>query len=276
MRKSIVAGFAYVACFSQTLAAAPEGRDELALAARSVFQLRCAGCHGSAAAKPSGHFGYVLDLKRLAANPEMVVPGKPDQSELFRTIRTNEMPPRGQLTPQQKETVRAWILAGAPPVSADAEATATSTPVPSSADDVARILGDAGKFHLVLLHFPIAFLLAAAIGELVASGRKQTVPSAAVRFCLRSGSLTAVVTAALGWCYAAAGHGTGNALTWHRWVGTGAAGWALLTALVMERDCRRGKRESVGQLMVLIGAFLIGAAGYFGNSLIHGEIFTDW
>src|SRR5260221_531516 len=86
--------------------------------ARGVFAAKCAGCHGPDVAKPKGRFGYVLDLKRIAGNPEMVIPSRPDESELWQLVSRDEMPPtdspQGSLTLAQKETIRAWIAAGAP------------------------------------------------------------------------------------------------------------------------------------------------------------------
>lgn len=86
--------------------------------ARATFKAKCAGCHGPDLQKPKGRFGYVLDLGKIAANREMVVPGRPEQSELWELVEHNEMPPEdsphGSLTPAQKETIRNWIAAGAP------------------------------------------------------------------------------------------------------------------------------------------------------------------
>jgi len=87
-------------------------------AVRGIFQAKCAGCHGPDLPRPRGRFGYVLDLKRLAADPEKIVPGRPAESELWALVEHNEMPPpdapRGPLTPSEKETIRAWIETGVP------------------------------------------------------------------------------------------------------------------------------------------------------------------
>jgi mono/diheme cytochrome c family protein/uncharacterized membrane protein len=278
MKRSFLFGLVFIAYFGPAVRAEPEGQGDRAVAVRALFRKHCAGCHGAELARPSGRFGYVLDLKRLAANPEMVVPGKPNESELYNLIRTDQMPPRNALNGEQKETVRAWILAGAPPLPPDADDSAGTTAGAPFSDDVRRVLADAGRFHLMVLHFPIAFLVAAAFVDVWASGRKQTVPSPTVRFCLSAGAVTAVVAAALGWCYAAVGHGAALPYTlfWHRWLGTGVAVWSVLAALLMERDVRRGKRESLGQLTVILGAVLVGATAYFGGELIHGDLFTSW
>jgi mono/diheme cytochrome c family protein/uncharacterized membrane protein len=276
MKKALIICCTLIASAGVARPAGAEGPDELALAARRVFKDACAGCHGPQLPKPKGRFGYVLDLKRLAANPEMVVPGKPGESELYEIIRRDEMPPSKPLSAAQKETVRAWIQAGAPPAPAEAEARAAGS---ESSDVVRRVLRGAGKFHLLLLHFPIALLVTAAAGELWASARGRPEPGPTMRFCVVGGAATAVVAAALGWAYAASSSGAGapEALAWHRWVGTAAAAWSVATAFVVEHDARRGTRNrNLQQLMVLLGALLIGAAGHFGGTLVHGDIFSDW
>ena len=104
-------------------AAAGEGNiaakpAELAAAVRTAFSAKCVQCHGPSLRRPKGKFGYVLDLERMAANPELVVPSKPEESKLWTLLRDNEMPPpkakAGPLTADEKELVRAWVAAGAP------------------------------------------------------------------------------------------------------------------------------------------------------------------
>src|SRR4051794_4981849 len=81
--------------------------DDLAADVRAVFSAKCAACHGPDLAKPKGRFGYVLDLGRVAGNREMVVPGAPDESELWELVRRGEMPPAdspgGPLIADQQE-----------------------------------------------------------------------------------------------------------------------------------------------------------------------------
>jgi mono/diheme cytochrome c family protein len=85
---------------------------------RNLFGTKCAGCHNAEIGKPEGRFGYVLNLQKVAANPELVIPSKPSESELWLLIQEGEMPPAdspfGKLDAAQKELVRDWIAAGAP------------------------------------------------------------------------------------------------------------------------------------------------------------------
>ncbi len=268
-------------------------------AVRAVFATKCASCHGPGLAKPKARFGYVLDLPSVAGNPEMVVPGRPEESELWSLVSHGEMPPRdapfGPLTPQEKETIRAWIAAGAPDVAAAAAAPppsigaatalATAPPVASytnplagktvaveGADPALRWLG---RFHLLLIHFPIALVIAAGIAELLAAWRQVVIPSRTVGFCLRLGAMFAAPTAALGWLFAASGAGAGEPglLMMHRWLGTAAATWLVAAAVCDERDVRRGIRSRAVQLLILSAMLLTGVAAHFGGLLVHGADF---
>jgi mono/diheme cytochrome c family protein len=92
--------------------------QDIGAAVRAVFAAKCAACHGFDLMKPKGRFGYVLDLARVAKNPEMVIPHQPGESELWILVERDEMPPpdspRGPLTSEQKQTIREWIASGAP------------------------------------------------------------------------------------------------------------------------------------------------------------------
>jgi mono/diheme cytochrome c family protein len=107
-----------VAWFGQAVDVDPPRPRDLPRDVRAVFAARCAGCHGADLAKPKGRFGYVLDLSRLANDREKVVPGSPQESELWELVKRNEMPPAdapaGPLTDREKQVIQAWIAAGAP------------------------------------------------------------------------------------------------------------------------------------------------------------------
>jgi uncharacterized membrane protein/mono/diheme cytochrome c family protein len=258
---------------------------------RDVFATKCAACHGPDLPKPKGRFGYVLDLRRVAANPEMVIPLRPTESELWVLVQQDEMPPtdspHGALTPAQKEVIRAWIAAGAPdasPVDLDSLPSVRSEPTVAAPIETAsevvsaeRILRWLGKFHLLLLHFPIALILAAGVGEFWSVWHRSPIPSESARFCLCLGALAAIPTAGLGWLFAAAGNGVGSPqlLSAHRWLGTTAALWLIVTAVCAERDARRGAR-SLGTRLLLTSAVLITAlTAHLGGLLDRGgDFFT--
>jgi uncharacterized membrane protein/mono/diheme cytochrome c family protein len=255
---------------------------------RAIFAIKCAGCHGPDLAKPKGRFGYVLDLRRIAENPEMVIPLRPDESELWELIQRDEMPPNdsphGALTPEQKEVIQAWIAAGAPDASPYSSELSlfTRSESPSSAsielDPVDRIVRLLGKFHLLLLHFPIALVLAAGLAELLSLRQRNSIPSESVRLCLWLGALSAIPTVALGWLHAASGNGASSPelLAIHRWLGTAAAVWLVFTAVCVELDNRRGVRSPRVRSLLLCAVFITALVAHLGGLLANGENFFSY
>ncbi len=100
---------------------------------RPLLATHCYRCHG----KDSQESGFRLDRKQDAfaggyAGEPVIVPGKPEESWLWRRISGNEpdyqMPPEGEpLADKDAEIIRRWIQAGAVwPESADAEKATSS------------------------------------------------------------------------------------------------------------------------------------------------------
>jgi uncharacterized membrane protein/mono/diheme cytochrome c family protein len=273
---ALCAGFRPVVVHAQPTAPVPTIGNEV----REVFATRCAACHGPKLAKPKGRFGYVLDLKRLAANPEMVIPYKPTESELWLLVERNEMPPTGSpggsLTPEQKEIIRTWIASGAPEASLPAaESPPSVQPEQSAADRIVRWLG---KFHLLFLHFPIALVVAAGLSEVLSVWQRNPLPSPSVRFCLWLGALAAVPTAGLGWLFAAAGNGVGSPqlLLAHRILGTITTVWLVFAACCAEGDARRGQRTRSVWFLLASGIILMAVTAHLGGLLAHGADFFSY
>jgi hypothetical protein len=249
---------------------------------------KCAACHGPDLVKPKGRFGYVLDLPRVAANPEFVVPSQPAESELWVLVQRDEMPPpdapQGPLTRAEKEIIREWIAAGSPDASSNAGVSTSPAPsvlAPAATETNAlwRFLVWLGKFHFVLLHFPIALVMVAGLGEVwsVRQGNSQT--SEWVRICLALAAIAAIPTAAFGWLFAAGGNGVGSPqlLAFHRWLGTSAAVWLVLAAGWAERDTRRGGRGGrVRRLLLGTGILLTAVTAHLGGLLAHGVDFFSY
>lgn len=88
----------------------------LAVEVQSMLKVTCGGCHGPDS-KGEGGIDYITDLTALVSNKK-IVPEKPEESRLYARTSEDSMPPPAvdpRLTPAQVETIRQWILAGAPP-----------------------------------------------------------------------------------------------------------------------------------------------------------------
>jgi mono/diheme cytochrome c family protein len=100
--------------------AAPEpvAASEVAARVKALFQERCYECHSYDRAKGGIK---ILHHRLLVTVRKVVIPGRPDDSELYQLLTSRDekarMPPSSEkrLSPDEIATVRAWILAGAPP-----------------------------------------------------------------------------------------------------------------------------------------------------------------
>jgi mono/diheme cytochrome c family protein len=263
--------------------AADDGTD-LAAETRTIFAARCANCHGPNLAKPKGRFGYVLDLARVAGNREMIVPGEPDQSELWELVQRGEMPPAdsptGPLSQEQKAVIRAWIAVGAPPpkpkdqnVSPPGQPAAPAEiSVPSM---LSRLSGRLGAFHLLIIHFPIPLFITAAAREFWGARQREHAPSPTVRWCVRVGAAGALAAAVLGWLYAWSGQGAAmpEVLFWHRWIGTAAAAFGAATAMFSEWQLQQDARSCGFRACLIATSALVTVASHLGGMLVHGQDF---
>lgn len=98
-----------------------DGNRLFALKVLPLFKEKCLACHGEKPDELKGEFDMrtrAALLKGGESEEPAIVPGKPEQSPLFKAIRWEEleMPPKenDRLTAAQIELVRHWIAAGAP------------------------------------------------------------------------------------------------------------------------------------------------------------------
>ena len=110
-------------------------RNELAAKAHAILKSQCSRCHSDKIAAESD-FNALSPATMIASVPPVIVPNKPDESELISRILNGSMPPKDQ-TPRPSQddfdVLVKWIAAGAPAHVPDV----TTTP-PQPAPLVAR------------------------------------------------------------------------------------------------------------------------------------------
>lgn len=162
-----------------------------------------------------------------------------------------------------------------PAMPGHAEAMAAMTEAEEPPQSLAtRLLDWLGRFHPMLVHFPIAFIPAALFTAIV--GRKRTGFAKPVQFLVVTAGLTAPFAMLSGWLSGGFDIGIDDwVMQGHRWLGTGIGIGALaLGVFALKRPNEdRGIGMIVG-LSILTAAILV--QGWFGGALVHGVDHLNW
>jgi uncharacterized membrane protein len=131
-----------------------------------------------------------------------------------------------------------------------------------------------GRLHPLLVHFPIALILIAAIAELIflvtRFPRWHTVAVAN----LHAGAAFAVAAAGAGWLLASSRIVEASpALEWHRWLGLTAAIAAIAAALMTGKIDPMERRQWLYRTALFSAAAIVAVAGHFGAVLVWGADF---
>jgi outer membrane biosynthesis protein TonB len=80
-----------------------------------ILRTYCFDCHGGSVGKPKGNVDLTSVAKMLRSKGPPLVPGKPNDSALYLSTKSGDMPPDGKKGPSQAElkVLHDWIASGA-------------------------------------------------------------------------------------------------------------------------------------------------------------------
>jgi hypothetical protein len=80
-----------------------------------ILRTHCLNCHGAGTGKPKADVNLTSIASMKRSPGKILVPGKPEESDVYTSITEREMPDGGRPKPTPKElaTLRNWILTGA-------------------------------------------------------------------------------------------------------------------------------------------------------------------
>ena len=131
-----------------------------------------------------------------------------------------------------------------------------------------------GRLHPLLIHFPIALVIAAGLAECAAIVTANEDWRTVAVGNVRAGAVFAVLAALAGWLLALAPEmEVSPLLEWHRWLGITGAGSAIAAALATRDLRRRARQVRVYRIALAASVFLVAITGHLGGLLVWGVNF---
>jgi uncharacterized membrane protein len=135
-----------------------------------------------------------------------------------------------------------------------------------------------GKLHPLVLHFPIALLIFAALLDAARLRWREPTLGRCVALLATGGAIGAFFAALTGWVFAAESTPMPTlraTLFWHRWLGVATAVLALVAASLAWRHANAlygpARWLRVGALWLC--ASIVGVTGHLGGALVWGDDF---
>lgn len=128
-----------------------------------------------------------------------------------------------------------------------------------------------GRFHPLIVHLPIGFLILALFFQMVEyiARKEYSILEHAIRYALLLGAITAFLAVISGWVLAGNSRYGSATLNWHRWGGVAVMVFAFIAWMLQSGMIRIQSRYYNWNIVLL--AFALMATGHWGGSLTHGD-----
>lgn len=162
----------------------------------------------------------------------------------------------------------------------DLGGTAPTSPIenipPKSVAGLEKMISFLGKFHPLLVHFPIAFILLAFFLELMQTFKRSRELAPATKTLLVFSLFSTLLAVPSGWCaamYVEFPETISSYVEWHRWMGISI--FVLLLILLTGISLFEEQKETKKGIWILrfiltINAILVGMTGHYGGILTFG------
>jgi len=134
-----------------------------------------------------------------------------------------------------------------------------------------NIIAFFGRFHPLIVHLPIGFLIMAGLLQLYAVKIKNNSINLnhAIAITLFWGTIASIGAVVIGWLLSLQGGYDSDILFWHKWLGILVTLLSFLAWLLKTE--RIQLRKSAFSVLLVFIIFLISVSGHLGGSLTHGE-----
>jgi len=137
--------------------------------------------------------------------------------------------------------------------------------------DAPRFLLFIGRFHPLILHFPIVLIILVALFELTAHYTSIKIKKGLIKILLFGSSLVTLATIAAGFFLYASGEYSGNLIDQHFW-SAAVTGFALLTTTALYlMYCKRKRFYSYYLAGLAVSVVTVAYTSHLGGSVTHGQ-----
>lgn len=125
-----------------------------------------------------------------------------------------------------------------------------------------------GRFHPLVVHLPIGFLLLAVLFYFLSFISAFKVLKNSLVYILFFGALAALSSVIIGWLLASKGGYNEEILGWHKWLGIAL----VITSFLLWAWFKWGKEQKmISTFLMAVVLLLITLTGHLGGTLTHGE-----
>jgi len=133
-----------------------------------------------------------------------------------------------------------------------------------------------GRFHPLIVHFPIGLLVVAFMMETAARFPRYKYLQPAIDFVWWVGALGATVAAVLGYLLSLSGRYPEETLFLHQWLGIGVAALAITLALLRMKSRENMSLKKMSMPGMALTVLLLMGAGHNGGNLTHGSDYLTY
>ncbi|MEM9025410.1 MAG: c-type cytochrome domain-containing protein [Verrucomicrobiota bacterium] len=261
--------------------------EDAAQAVAKIFERSCAECHdGASRSRSKGRFGTVMDFDAMREDPDLLIPGDAEESELYLLIIDPDpeyvMPPPEsdcpQLTEIEANLVKYWINEGAPTPQIGLETQIPKIVEPEEVALSSKWMKAFGKLHVLVIHFPIALIWVAFFASISEKLKWPSNPQIVISWCLLFGGVIAGFSVATGWIQSDVSGYSDDSVFNHRWSGVAVAVSGNCAWLFHQLRRSAGSRlfETLFWICLLVSVIAVSMAGHTGGKLVYGdETFFD-
>ncbi|MEP6951718.1 MAG: c-type cytochrome domain-containing protein [Ginsengibacter sp.] len=123
-----------------------------------------------------------------------------------------------------------------------------------------------GRFHVVLVHLPIGFLLIGLLLQWLSSKEKYHISRQVIKVVILCGVIAAILSCITGYLLSQNGDYDEDRVGWHMWMGIGVAAVSIL----LYAKINYGQFDTSQKILSVALLLLIFITGHLGGSLTHG------